>query len=49
MKYLNQDSRSSGRDLNPGPPEHEVGLLTTQSRRSVKYDIKTDVTEPVTV
>jgi hypothetical protein len=24
MKNLSQDSRSPGRDFNPGPPEHEV-------------------------
>jgi hypothetical protein len=26
---LSQDSRSLGRDLNPGPPEYEAGVLTT--------------------
>jgi hypothetical protein len=30
-----QDSRSSGRDLNPGPPEYELGVVTTRPRRSV--------------
>jgi hypothetical protein len=34
-KSLNQDSRSPGRDLNPGPPEHETGGLITRLRRSV--------------
>jgi hypothetical protein len=35
MKNLSQDIRSSCRDLNPGPPEYEVGVLTTRLRRSV--------------
>jgi hypothetical protein len=35
-KNLNQDSRSPGRDLNPGPPEYESGVLTTRWRRSVR-------------
>jgi hypothetical protein len=30
---LNQDSR--GREPNPGPPDYEVGVLTTRPRRSV--------------
>jgi hypothetical protein len=30
-----QDSQSPGRDLNPGPPEYEVGLLATRLRCSV--------------
>jgi hypothetical protein len=34
-KHLSQDSRSPGRDLNPGPPEYEAGVLTTRSRHSV--------------
>jgi hypothetical protein len=34
-KNLIQDSWSPGRDLNPGPPEYETGVLTTQPRRSV--------------
>jgi hypothetical protein len=25
-----QDSQSPGQDLNPGPPEYEAGVLTTQ-------------------
>jgi hypothetical protein len=29
MKELSQDSRSPGRDLNPGPPEYKAGVLTT--------------------
>jgi hypothetical protein len=29
-KNINQDSRSQGRDLNPGAQEHESGLLTTR-------------------
>jgi hypothetical protein len=32
-KYFSQDKRSPVRDLNPGPPEYEVVVLTT--RRSV--------------
>jgi hypothetical protein len=35
LKTLSQDSRSPGRDLNPGPPEYEAGVLTTRQRRSV--------------
>jgi hypothetical protein len=35
MKILNEDSRSPGRDLNPGPLEYEAGVLSTQPRRSV--------------
>jgi hypothetical protein len=36
-KNLNQDSRSpGGREENPGPPEYEVGVLTTRPRRSVE-------------
>jgi hypothetical protein len=31
-KSLNQDRRSSGRDLNPVRPEYEAGMLTTQLR-----------------
>jgi hypothetical protein len=34
-KNFSQDTRSPGRDLNPGPPEFEAGVLTTQARRSV--------------
>jgi hypothetical protein len=34
-KNLSQVSRSPGRDLNPGPPEYEAGVLTTRPRRSV--------------
>jgi hypothetical protein len=29
MKDLSQDSRSPGRDLKPGTPEYEAGVLTT--------------------
>jgi hypothetical protein len=35
MKNLSQDSRSPGRDSNPGPPEYYAGMLTTRPRRSV--------------
>jgi hypothetical protein len=34
-KDLRQDNRSSGRDLNQGPPESEAGVLTTEPRRPV--------------
>jgi hypothetical protein len=34
MKTLGQDSRSPGRDLNPGSPEYEAGVLITRPRRS---------------
>jgi hypothetical protein len=34
-KHLSQQSRSSGRDLNPRPPEYETGVLTTGPRSSV--------------
>jgi hypothetical protein len=38
-EHLNLDSLSPCRDLNPGPPEYEAGLLTTQPRCSVQcYD-----------
>jgi hypothetical protein len=30
MKNLGQTSQSQGRDLNPGPPEYEAGVLNTQ-------------------
>jgi hypothetical protein len=30
-----QDIRSPGRDLNPGPPEYEAGMLTTWPRHSI--------------
>jgi hypothetical protein len=30
MKTLSQDKRSSGRDLESGPPEYEAGVLTTR-------------------
>jgi hypothetical protein len=34
-KDLSQGSRSPGRDLKPGPPQYEVGLLTTGPLHSV--------------
>jgi hypothetical protein len=34
-KVLSQDSRAPNRDLNPGPPKNEAGVLTTLQRRSV--------------
>jgi hypothetical protein len=36
-KYLSRYSRSPGRNLNPGPPEYEAGVLTIRPRRSVSY------------
>jgi hypothetical protein len=41
-KNRSLDSLSSGRDLNPGPPEYEAEVLTSQPRRSVsvgEYDV----------
>jgi hypothetical protein len=35
-KNLRQDSRSPGRDLNPGLPQYDTGVLITQLRRSVE-------------
>jgi hypothetical protein len=34
-KNLSWDSRSPGRDLNPGPLEYEAGVLTTRLRRDI--------------
>jgi hypothetical protein len=34
-KNLSQDSRSAGRDLNPGLPDYEARVLFTRRRRSV--------------
>jgi hypothetical protein len=34
-KKLSKDSRSSGRNLNQGPPKYEPGLLSARPRRSV--------------
>jgi hypothetical protein len=34
-KALSQDSRFAGRDLYPGRPEHEAGVLSTRPRSSV--------------
>jgi hypothetical protein len=33
-----EDSRYSGRDLNPGPPEYEAAVLTTRPRRSIRCE-----------
>jgi hypothetical protein len=35
MKNFSQDSRTPGRDMKPGPPGYEIGVLTTRPRRSV--------------
>jgi hypothetical protein len=37
-QQISPDSRPLGKDLNPRPPEYEVGVLTTQQRPS--YDGK---------
>jgi hypothetical protein len=34
-KNLSQDRWSLDRDINPGHPEHEAGVITTQPRHSV--------------
>jgi hypothetical protein len=36
-KNLSQDSRFLGKDLNLGPPEYEVEILTTQPQLTLKY------------
>jgi hypothetical protein len=36
-RNLSQDSQSLGRELDPGPPEYNAGVLTTRPRHSVKY------------
>jgi hypothetical protein len=35
---LSQVSRSPVRDLNPGTPEYEAGVLSTRPRLSVEFD-----------
>jgi hypothetical protein len=37
MEGLSQDTVSPGQDLNPGPSEHEAGLLTTGLRCSLSF------------
>jgi hypothetical protein len=37
---LSQDSWSPLRNLNPGPPEYEAGVLTTRLRSSVDFYCK---------
>jgi hypothetical protein len=39
MRKLSQDSHSSDRDLNPGLPEYEAGVLTNKKRHSVKSKV----------
>jgi hypothetical protein len=34
-RNLSQDSRSPGRDLNPGPPKYEAHFPTTRPRRTI--------------
>jgi hypothetical protein len=33
---LSQDSLSLGRDLNPGPPQYDAGVLTSRPRATVR-------------
>jgi hypothetical protein len=33
-EQLSQDSLSPGRDLNPGPPQYDAGVLTSRPRRT---------------
>jgi hypothetical protein len=33
---ISQDIRCSGRDMKPGPPEYEAGMLTTRPQRSFR-------------
>jgi hypothetical protein len=40
MRNLGQDNGFPGRDLNPGPPEYEAGVLTTRPRCSVNATMK---------
>jgi hypothetical protein len=44
-KNFSQDSRSRGRDLNPGPSKNKVGVLTTRSGRSVIRSITKQFTK----
>jgi hypothetical protein len=37
LETLSQDSQSSGRYLNPRPPEYVAGMLITRPRRSVSF------------
>jgi hypothetical protein len=37
MKNLSLNSRSPGRDLNTGPPEYEIWVLTTRPRCSLDF------------
>jgi hypothetical protein len=39
-KNLSQDTRSPGRDLNPGLPAYEAVLVITRPRRSVRVVLK---------
>jgi hypothetical protein len=41
---LYQVSRFQGRDLNPGPPEYETGVLTTRSKCSINKNCEQDLT-----
>lgn len=44
MKTLGENSRFSGRDLNPEHLEYEVGVVTNLPRRLVVYNIETKTT-----
>jgi hypothetical protein len=39
-RNFSQDSRSLGRDLKPGPPHFETGVLTTLPRHSVDWEVE---------
>jgi hypothetical protein len=39
MKNLSQDTRSPGRDLNPGPPEYEAGSANHSSSTFGERDL----------
>jgi hypothetical protein len=45
-KPLRQDSRSPGRDLNPGPLKYKAGVLTARPRRSVQWYEENQKGEP---
>jgi hypothetical protein len=40
MKSLCHYSRSVGQDLNPGPPEYEEEMLTTQAPRVFEWTLR---------
>jgi hypothetical protein len=48
-EHLSPDSRCPGRDLNPGDPEYEAGLLTTRPQRTVDEKSQQNAISSVTV